>query len=32
MAVWVLCAPTDEEAVYLSTSSRMAFTLLRRAS
>jgi luciferase family oxidoreductase group 1 len=30
VAVWVLCAPTDEEAVFLSTSSRMSFTLLRR--
>ena len=30
VAVWVLCAPTEEEAVFLSTSSRMAFTLLRR--
>ena len=30
VAVWALAAPTDEEAVYLSTSSRMSFTLLRR--
>ena len=30
MAVWVLCAPTDEEAEYLASSSRMSFTLLRR--
>jgi luciferase family oxidoreductase group 1 len=30
VAVWVVCAPTDEEAVFLSTSSRMSFTLLRR--
>jgi luciferase family oxidoreductase group 1 len=30
VAVWVLCAPTDEEAAFLSTSSRMSFTLLRR--
>jgi luciferase family oxidoreductase group 1 len=30
VAVWVLCAPTDEEAEFLSTSSRMSFTLLRR--
>jgi luciferase family oxidoreductase group 1 len=30
VAVWVLCAPTDEEAEYLATSSRMSFTLLRR--
>src|SRR5436305_2044646 len=30
VAAWVLCAPTDEEAHYLATSSRMSFTLLRR--
>ena len=30
VAVWVLCAPTDEEAEFLATSSRMSFTLLRR--
>jgi luciferase family oxidoreductase group 1 len=30
VAVWALAAPTDDEAVFLSTSSRMAFTLLRR--
>jgi luciferase family oxidoreductase group 1 len=30
VAVWTLCAPTDEEAIHLATSSRMAFTLLRR--
>jgi luciferase family oxidoreductase group 1 len=30
VAVWVLCAPTDEEAEFLATSSRMAFTMLRR--
>jgi alkanesulfonate monooxygenase SsuD/methylene tetrahydromethanopterin reductase-like flavin-dependent oxidoreductase (luciferase family) len=30
VAVWALAAPTDEEAVLLSTSSRMSFTLLRR--
>ena len=30
VAVWALAAPTDDEAVYLSTSSRMSFTLLRR--
>ncbi|HUA46736.1 MAG TPA: LLM class flavin-dependent oxidoreductase [Solirubrobacteraceae bacterium] len=30
VAVWALAAPTDEEAVFLSTSSRMSFTLLRR--
>jgi luciferase family oxidoreductase group 1 len=30
VGVWVLCAPTDEEAEYLATSSRMAFTMLRR--
>src|SRR5947209_7898921 len=30
VAAWVLCAPTDEEARYLASSSRMTFTLLRR--
>src|ERR1700741_3267577 len=30
VAVWGLAAPTEEEAVFLSTSSRMSFTLLRR--
>jgi luciferase family oxidoreductase group 1 len=30
VAAWVLCADTDEEAQYLSTSSRMTLTLLRR--
>ncbi len=30
VAAWVLCAPTDEEAQHLATSSRMTFTLLRR--
>jgi luciferase family oxidoreductase group 1 len=30
VAAWVLCAPTDEEAQYLATSSRMTFTQLRR--
>jgi luciferase family oxidoreductase group 1 len=30
VAVWTLCAPSDEEAVHLATSSRMSFTLLRR--
>src|ERR1700754_1200153 len=30
VAVWALAAPTDDEAIHLSTSSRMAFTLLRR--
>jgi luciferase family oxidoreductase group 1 len=30
VASWVLCAPTDEEAQYLATSSRMTLTLLRR--
>jgi luciferase family oxidoreductase group 1 len=30
VAAWVLCAPTDEEAQRLATSSRMTFTLLRR--
>ena len=30
VAVWALAAPTEDEAIYLSTSSRMSFTLLRR--
>jgi luciferase family oxidoreductase group 1 len=30
VAVWVLCAPSDEEAEFLATSSRMAFAMLRR--
>ena len=30
VAAWVLCAPTDEEAMELASSSRMSFTLLRR--
>jgi luciferase family oxidoreductase group 1 len=30
VAVWALAAPTDEEAEFLASSSRMAFTLLRR--
>ncbi|HLY51003.1 MAG TPA: LLM class flavin-dependent oxidoreductase [Solirubrobacteraceae bacterium] len=30
VAAWVLCAPSDEEAAYLASSSRMTFTLLRR--
>jgi luciferase family oxidoreductase group 1 len=30
VAAWVLCAPTDDEAQFLATSSRMTFTLLRR--
>ena len=30
VAVWVLCAPSDEEAQYLAGSSRMTMTLLRR--
>jgi luciferase family oxidoreductase group 1 len=30
VAVWALAAPTQDEAVFLSTSSRMSFTLLRR--
>jgi len=30
VAAWVLCTPTDEEARYLASSSRMTFTLLRR--
>ena len=29
-AAWALCAPTDEEAQFLASSSRMTFTLLRR--
>jgi luciferase family oxidoreductase group 1 len=29
VAVWVLCAPSDEEAQYLASSSRMTLTLLR---
>jgi luciferase family oxidoreductase group 1 len=30
VAAWVVCAPTDEEARYLATSSRMTLALLRR--
>jgi luciferase family oxidoreductase group 1 len=30
VAVWALCAPTDEEAEFLATSSKMTFKLLRR--
>ncbi|MGI8506660.1 MAG: LLM class flavin-dependent oxidoreductase [Solirubrobacteraceae bacterium] len=30
VAAWVLCAPTDDEAQLLASSSRMTFTLLRR--
>ena len=30
VAVWALCAASDEEAQYLATSSRMTLTLLRR--
>jgi luciferase family oxidoreductase group 1 len=30
VAAWVLCAPADEEARELASSSRMSFTLLRR--
>jgi luciferase family oxidoreductase group 1 len=30
VAVWVLCASTDEEAQFLASSSRMTLTLLRR--
>jgi luciferase family oxidoreductase group 1 len=30
VAVWVLCAPSDEEAQHLASSSRMTLTLLRR--
>ncbi len=30
VGAWVLCAPTDEEAQYLASSSRMTLTLLRR--
>jgi len=32
VAVWALAAPTEEEAVFLSTSSRMSFTMLRRGA
>jgi luciferase family oxidoreductase group 1 len=30
VAVWVLCAPSDEEAQHLASSSRMTLTLLRQ--
>ncbi|HEY2770955.1 MAG TPA: LLM class flavin-dependent oxidoreductase [Solirubrobacteraceae bacterium] len=30
VAVWALCADSDEEAQYLASSSRMTFTMLRR--
>ena len=30
VAAWALCAPTDDEAQFLATSSRMTFTMLRR--
>jgi luciferase family oxidoreductase group 1 len=30
VAAWVLCAPTDEEAQHLASSSRMTLTMLRR--
>ena len=30
VGVWVLCAPTDEEAQFLATSTQMSFTMLRR--
>jgi luciferase family oxidoreductase group 1 len=30
VAVWAVCAPTDEEAHHLAASSRMTFTLLRQ--
>jgi luciferase family oxidoreductase group 1 len=30
VAAWILCAPSDEEAQHLASSSRMTFTLLRR--
>ncbi|HLH64996.1 MAG TPA: LLM class flavin-dependent oxidoreductase [Solirubrobacteraceae bacterium] len=30
VAIWALAAPTDEEAEFLASSSRMTFTLLRR--
>jgi luciferase family oxidoreductase group 1 len=32
VATWALCAPTDEEAQHLATSSQMAFKMLRRGS
>jgi len=30
VCAWVLCAPADDEAKFLATSSRMSFTMLRR--
>jgi luciferase family oxidoreductase group 1 len=30
VAAWVLCAPTDDEAQHLASSSQMTFTMLRR--
>jgi luciferase family oxidoreductase group 1 len=30
VAAWILCAPSDEEAEFLASSSRMAMTMLRR--
>jgi luciferase family oxidoreductase group 1 len=30
LAVWVICAPTEDEAQHLASSSRMTLTLLRR--
>lgn len=30
VGVWVLCAPTEEEAQFLATSAQMSFTMLRR--
>jgi luciferase family oxidoreductase group 1 len=30
VGAWALCAPTDEEAEHLATSTRMSFTMLRR--
>jgi alkanesulfonate monooxygenase SsuD/methylene tetrahydromethanopterin reductase-like flavin-dependent oxidoreductase (luciferase family) len=32
VAVWALAAPTEEEAQFLASSSRMSFTLLRRGT
>src|SRR3984885_4981914 len=32
VAAWVLCAPTDEEAEFLASSSKMAMTMLRRGN
>jgi luciferase family oxidoreductase group 1 len=30
VAAWILCAPTDDEAEFLASSSKMAMTMLRR--